>query len=105
MSLAEKMLKKMGWREGEGLGKHKQGIATPLVAQKVAAGAGVIVAASEMAPPEKRQRTGAVLQVGGGAWCRARRLVLLCHLYRSGADASGCQVCSSCRFVVHMQLP
>ncbi len=69
MSLAEKMLKKMGWREGEGLGKHKQGIATPLVAQKVAAGAGVIVAASEMAPPEKRQRTGAVLQVGGGAWC------------------------------------
>ncbi len=71
MSLAERMLKKMGWREGEGLGKHGQGISTPLVAQKVAAGAGVIVAGSEMGPPEKRQRTGTVLQVGGRDLLRA----------------------------------
>jgi hypothetical protein len=40
MGLAQKLLEKMGWREGQGLGRHRQGMATPLVAQKTAAHAG-----------------------------------------------------------------
>eukprot|EP00878_Enallax_costatus_P009125 GHUV01009539.1.p1 GENE.GHUV01009539.1~~GHUV01009539.1.p1 ORF type:complete len:208 (+),score=77.54 GHUV01009539.1:61-624(+) len=58
MGLAQKLLEKMGWREGQGLGRHRQGMATPLVAQKTAAHAGVIVNAD--LPPDKRQKTGAV---------------------------------------------
>jgi hypothetical protein len=41
MGLAQKLLEKMGWREGQGLGRNRQGMATPLVAQKTAAHAGV----------------------------------------------------------------
>jgi splicing factor 45 len=40
MGLAQKLLEKMGWREGQGLGRNKQGMSTPLVAQKTAAHAG-----------------------------------------------------------------
>jgi splicing factor 45 len=40
MGLAQKLLEKMGWREGQGLGRNRQGMATPLVAQKTAAHAG-----------------------------------------------------------------
>jgi splicing factor 45 len=43
MGLAQKLLEKMGWREGQGLGRNRQGMATPLVAQKTAAHAGVVV--------------------------------------------------------------
>ena len=48
LTLAEKLLKKMGWREGEGLGRNKQGIATPLIAQKRGDRAGVIVNAPDL---------------------------------------------------------
>lgn len=41
MGLAQKLLEKMGWREGQGLGRNRQGMATPLVAQKTAAHAGM----------------------------------------------------------------
>lgn len=54
MGLAQKLLEKMGWREGQGLGRNRQGMATPLVAQKTAAHAGVIVNAE--LPPDKRPR-------------------------------------------------
>lgn len=29
----QKLLEKMGWKEGEGLGRNRQGMATPLVMQ------------------------------------------------------------------------
>jgi len=34
MGLAQKMLEKMGWREGEGLGRNRQGMAAPLAVEK-----------------------------------------------------------------------
>ncbi|KAI8463667.1 MAG: hypothetical protein J3K34DRAFT_494743 [Monoraphidium minutum] len=67
LGLAQKLLEKMGWREGEGLGRNRQGIATPLVAQKRGDHAAIIVSAPERprpdgeAPPEKRPRPGASL--------------------------------------------
>lgn len=44
MSLAQRMLEKMGWKEGEGLGRHKQGIAAPLMVQKTDIRSGRVVA-------------------------------------------------------------
>ena len=41
-SFAQKMLEKMGWKEGEGLGKNRQGIAAPLEVQKTSARSGII---------------------------------------------------------------
>ena len=60
MGLAARMMEKMGWKEGQGLGKLRQGMVTPLVAQKTDARSGVIINAEERGgPPEKRPRTGA----------------------------------------------
>ena len=42
---------KMGWKEGQGLGKSDQGMTTPLMAKKDGARSGVIVNAPEMKPP------------------------------------------------------
>ncbi|KZV48808.1 hypothetical protein F511_09229 [Dorcoceras hygrometricum] len=47
MTAAQRMMAKMGWKEGQGLGKQEQGITTPLVAKKTDKRAGVIVNASE----------------------------------------------------------
>jgi len=62
MGLAARMMEKMGWKEGQGLGRARQGMVTPLVAQKTDARSGVIVNAAEdrgAGPPEKRPSTGA----------------------------------------------
>ncbi len=62
MGLAARMMEKMGWKEGQGLGRARQGMVTPLVAQKTDARSGVIVNAAEdraAGLPEKRPRTGA----------------------------------------------
>eukprot|EP00316_Scyphosphaera_apsteinii_P023958 CAMPEP_0119307650 /NCGR_PEP_ID=MMETSP1333-20130426/8086_1 /TAXON_ID=418940 /ORGANISM="Scyphosphaera apsteinii, Strain RCC1455" /LENGTH=342 /DNA_ID=CAMNT_0007311241 /DNA_START=252 /DNA_END=1280 /DNA_ORIENTATION=- len=45
------MLQKMGWSEGQGLGKEGQGMKTPLMAKKSDGQTGVIVNASERRPP------------------------------------------------------
>jgi splicing factor 45 len=43
MNLAQKMLEKMGWKKGQGLGKHKQGIPTALAVEKTNARSGRVV--------------------------------------------------------------
>lgn len=55
MGLAQKLLERMGWREGEGLGRNRQGISTPLIAQKRGDHAAVIVNAPE---PKARRDFG-----------------------------------------------
>eukprot|EP00887_Chlorella_sp_A99_P002204 scaffold21.g2204.t1 len=55
MTLAQKMLEKMGWREGEGLGRNRQGIAAPLVLQKTDVRSGVIVSAAPAVPAAAQQ--------------------------------------------------
>ncbi|KAJ6869711.1 DNA-damage-repair/toleration protein DRT111 [Populus alba x Populus x berolinensis] len=47
MTAAQRMMAKMGWKEGQGLGKQEQGIMTLLMAKKTDRRAGVIVNASE----------------------------------------------------------
>lgn len=47
MSAAQRMMMKMGWKEGQGLGKSDQGMTTPLEVRKDGARSGVIVAAPE----------------------------------------------------------
>ncbi|CRG94735.1 RNA-binding protein, putative [Plasmodium gallinaceum] len=42
---ATRMMEKMGWKKGEGLGKDKQGIKAPLILQKVDKRSGVIIQA------------------------------------------------------------
>ena len=72
MGLAARMMEKMGWKEGQGLGKTRQGMVTPLVAQKTDARSGVIVNADDRSAaaglPEKRARSGTrSSQTGSGA--------------------------------------
>ncbi|KAL9997751.1 putative G-patch domain, RNA recognition motif domain, SPF45, RNA recognition, splicing factor 45 [Helianthus debilis subsp. tardiflorus] len=64
MTAAQRMMAKMGWKAGQGLGKQEQGITTPLMAKKTDRRAGVIVNASQpkqqQQPPEKKPRGGGV---------------------------------------------
>lgn len=53
MTAAQRMMAKMGWKQGQGLGKQEQGITTPLMAKKTDRRAGVIVNASESKSEKK----------------------------------------------------
>ncbi|EER87881.1 hypothetical protein BDA96_10G053300 [Sorghum bicolor] len=57
MTAAQRMMAKMGWKEGQGLGKQEQGITAPLVAKKTDRRGGVIVDESSSRPPEKKPRS------------------------------------------------
>lgn len=49
---ATRMMEKMGWKQGEGLGRDKQGIKAPLILQKVDNRTGVIVQAPDILKKE-----------------------------------------------------
>ncbi|KAM1571353.1 hypothetical protein EV2_037434 [Malus domestica] len=53
MTAAQRMMAKMGWKQGQGLGRQEQGITAPLMAKKTDRRAGVIVNASETKPEKK----------------------------------------------------
>uniref|UniRef100_A0A7N0TKM4 Splicing factor 45 n=1 Tax=Kalanchoe fedtschenkoi TaxID=63787 RepID=A0A7N0TKM4_KALFE len=53
MTAAQRMMAKMGWKAGQGLGKQEQGITTPLMAKKTDRHAGVIINASESEQEKK----------------------------------------------------
>ncbi|KFM23892.1 DNA-damage-repair/toleration protein DRT111, chloroplastic [Auxenochlorella protothecoides] len=89
-SLAQKMLEKMGWREGEGLGANRQGISTPLAVQKTDARSGVIVQA---APAGARCAGAAMTEVAGARGLPsagpATRVVLLKNMVGPGGVDDG----------------
>lgn len=49
MTAAQRMMARMGWKEGQGLGKQEQGITVPLIARKTDKRAGVIVNVAQSA--------------------------------------------------------
>jgi splicing factor 45 len=53
MTAAQRMMAKMGWKEGQGLGKQEQGITAPLVAKKTDRRGGVIIDESNSKPEKK----------------------------------------------------
>ena len=58
MGVAAKMMAKMGWTEGRGLGRSQQGIVTPLMAQKRDGRSGIIVNADSARPSNGRTISG-----------------------------------------------
>jgi splicing factor 45 len=63
LTAAQRMMAKMGWKEGQGLGKQQQGITTPLMAKKTDRRAGVIVNASESKKPKSATFEGVPTRV------------------------------------------
>lgn len=53
---ATRMMEKMGWRKGEGLGREKQGITAPLILQKVDKRTGVIIQAPDIMISEQTRK-------------------------------------------------
>lgn len=63
LTAAQRMMQKMGWREGSGLGRAEQGMTTPLIAKKTEGRAGVVVQGaqnsdSSLIQDAKKQKMG-----------------------------------------------
>ncbi|EEA07486.1 G-patch domain-containing protein [Cryptosporidium muris RN66] len=43
MSIGQKLMERMGWKQGQGLGKDEQGITVPLIAKKLNKQSGIII--------------------------------------------------------------
>ncbi|KAK1425611.1 hypothetical protein QVD17_20965 [Tagetes erecta] len=65
MTAAQRMMAKMGWKAGQGLGKQEQGITTPLMAKKTDRRAGVIVNASEQSEKKTRASGSVGVSING----------------------------------------
>lgn len=79
MTAAQRMMAKMGWKAGQGLGKQEQGITTPLMAKKTDRRAGVIVNASEQKQQVEKKARGGV-SING----QPTRVVLLRNMVGPG---------------------
>jgi splicing factor 45 len=79
MTAAQRMMAKMGWKQGQGLGKQEQGITTPLMAKKTDRRAGVIVNASETKPEKKAK--GVNLNGPPTRVLLLRNMVCICMVY------------------------
>lgn len=55
MTAAQRMMAKMGWKQGQGLGRQEQGITTPLMVKKTDRRGGAIVNASEAKLQQQQQ--------------------------------------------------
>ena len=55
MSMAMRMMKKMGWQEGKGLGKNQDGIDAPLVVKKDGRDTGRIIKSKALFSSEKNE--------------------------------------------------
>lgn len=83
---AQKMLEKMGWKHGEGLGREKQGILAPLVARKTDKHSGVIVQGNTPVPPGTPAATPAAVLPSPSSLpaTDVSRIVLLTNLVGKG---------------------
>eukprot|EP00921_Rhytidocystis_pertsovi_P001729 GHVQ01002948.1.p1 GENE.GHVQ01002948.1~~GHVQ01002948.1.p1 ORF type:complete len:494 (-),score=165.26 GHVQ01002948.1:363-1844(-) len=82
-NFAARMMEKMGWKHGEGLGREKQGITAPLVARKTDTRSGVIVKGATKHAPVTSAAVGVGPAVGGGGGGNSR-VVMLTNLVGRG---------------------
>eukprot|EP01066_Platyproteum_vivax_P015300 Platyproteum_vivax@DN6780_c0_g1_i2.p1 len=80
-NVAAKLMEKMGWKEGQGLGRQKQGITTPLVAKKTDRNAGVIVQGQQTPLGEANQK---VAKIGTQLDRAPTKVLLLMNLVGPG---------------------
>jgi splicing factor 45 len=64
-SIAARLMAKMGWKEGQGLGKTEQGITTPLLHKKTDRRSGIIVSAPPQPPPKSQPQAQQIKSTKG----------------------------------------